>query len=70
MRVDGVPVRSFPASGTGGGDLARTHEVANVLLEKLVVAVELVVFLLDGLYPVEEQQEGFLQCPCVPNRIN
>lgn len=61
---------SFPASATGGGNLACAHEVADVLLEELVVTVELVVFLLHGLYPVEEQQKGFLQCPCVPDRIN
>jgi hypothetical protein len=61
-----MPVRSFPAPATGGGNIARAHEVANVLLEELVVAVELVVFLLDGLYAVEEQQKGFLQCPGMP----
>ena len=68
--MGGVPVRSFPASATGGGNLARAHEVANVLLEKLVVAVELVVLLFNGLYTVEEQEEGFLECPRVPSSIN
>lgn len=49
------------AAATTSRDFTRTHEVANVLLEKLVVVVELVVLLLDGLDAVEDHDERVLQ---------
>lgn len=49
-------------------ELACQHQVPNVLLQELVVAVELVVFLLDGLNPVEEGNKRFLQRLGMPSR--
>lgn len=54
--------RSFLTPAAGGGDLAGAHEVADVLLEKLVVVVQLVVLLLDRLDAVENRQERILEC--------
>lgn len=47
-------------------DLARAHEVTDILLEEFVVAVKLVVFLADGLDAVENGQKRLLQCFGVP----
>lgn len=44
---------SFFASAGRCGDLARTHEVADILLQEFVVTVQFVVFLLDGLDAIE-----------------
>ena len=42
-------------------DFARAHEIANVFLQELVVAVQLVVLLLDGLDAVEDHDERVLE---------
>lgn len=55
-------MRSFLAAAAGRSDLARAHQVADVLLQELVVAVEFVVFLLDSLYSVEDHEERILKC--------
>jgi hypothetical protein len=57
--------RSFLAPA-GCCNLTRTHEVANVLLQKLVVVVKLVVFVSDGLDSTEYRQETLLEFLCVP----
>lgn len=44
------------------GDLAGGHEIANVLLEELVVAVELVVLFADGFDAVEDGEQRLLEC--------
>ena len=44
----------------GGGDLARRHEISDIFLQKLVVTVKLVVFFLDCLNSVEQDDEGLL----------
>jgi hypothetical protein len=54
--------RSFPAAGSGSGNLGRAHQIANVFLQELVVAIQLVVLLLDGFYTVEQHQKRVLQC--------
>jgi hypothetical protein len=43
-------------------DLAGRHEVPNILLQKLVVVIKLVVLLLNCLDPVEQNNKGVLQC--------
>lgn len=48
------------SAAAGGGDLARRHQVTDVLLEEFVVVVQLVVLLLDRLDLVEESGERFL----------
>ena len=48
-------------SAAGRRYLAGTHEVTNVLLQKLVVTVKLVVLLADGLYAVEDVDERVLK---------
>jgi hypothetical protein len=47
-------------------NLARRHQVANVLLEELVMVVQLVVLLLDRLDLVEERSEGLLEGLSLP----
>ena len=47
--------------GASGCDLRRRHQVADVLLEELVVAVELVVFFFHGFDAVEDLEEGLLE---------
>ncbi len=42
-------------------DFAGAHEITNVLLQELVVTVELVMLLANGLYAVEDVDEGVLQ---------
>lgn len=44
-----------------GSNFTRSHEIANVLLEELVVVIELVVFFSDGLDAVKDGQERILQ---------
>lgn len=68
-----VPVQARVTSGRlllgsagRGSDLAGAHEVADILLQEFVVAVELVVFLADGLYAVENINEGLLKRLGVP----
>lgn len=56
---------SLLAPAAGRGDLGGAHEVTNVLLQKLVVVVELVVLLADGLDAVEDGDEGLLQRLCM-----
>ncbi len=51
----------FLASAPRRCDLAGAHQVTNVFLKKLVVVVELVVFLLDRFYPAEDGQQGVLE---------
>ena len=46
-------------------DLTCAHEVANVLLQELVVAVQLVMLLADGLDAVKNGDERFLKCLCM-----
>lgn len=47
---------------TGGGcNLAGAHEVANILLQELVVTVELVVLFTNSFYAVKDINERFLQ---------
>lgn len=61
-------MRSLLAAAAGRSDLARAHQVADVLLQELVVAVEFVVFLLDSLYSVEDHEERILKCLGVPKK--
>ena len=56
-----VALKSFLAAAARGRDLGRAHEVADVLLQKLVVAVQLVVLLAHRLNPVEDGDERLLQ---------
>lgn len=56
---------SLLALGAGGRDLARGHQVADVLLEKFVVVVKLVVFFANGLDSIEDGEERLLQSFCV-----
>lgn len=60
-----VPARpaspSLLAAAARRRNLGGAHEVANVLLQKLVVAVELVVLLAHRLYTVEDGDERLLQ---------
>lgn len=51
----------LPVSRASSGDLGGGHEVADVLLEELVVRVELVVLFLDRLYAVVDLEKGFLE---------
>lgn len=53
------------AAASCGCDLACGHEVADIFLEELVVAVKLVMLLLDGLDPMEDHEEGVLQHLCM-----
>jgi len=45
------------ASATTRRDFTRAHEIADVLLEKLVVVVELVVLLFHGFDAVKDHDE-------------
>lgn len=46
----------------GGGNLARVHKIANVLLQELVVVVKLIVLFSNGLDAGEYHDERVLQC--------
>lgn len=61
----GVIGASLLALGAGGRDLACGHEIANVLLEELVVVIELVVLFADSFDSVEDGEERLLQGFCV-----
>lgn len=52
---------SFLSAATGRGDFGRAHEVANVFLKELVVAVKFVVLFTDCLDAIENSDERFLQ---------
>jgi hypothetical protein len=54
--------RSFPAANSSGSNLARAHQIANVLLQEFVIAVQLVVLLLYSFYAAEYHGERSLQC--------
>jgi len=51
---------------TGRCELARRHQISNILLEELVMAIELVMLFLDRLDSVEEREQGVLQRFGVP----
>ena len=55
-----------PAAGRC--DLASAHQVANVLLQELVVVIKLVVLLAHRLDATEYREEGVLQSLCVSAR--
>jgi len=55
IRTESRCSSSFPASDAASCDFACTHEVSDVLLQKFVVVVELVVLFLDSLYTVEKK---------------
>lgn len=59
---------SFLDPAARGRDLARRHQVPDVLLKEFVVVVEFVVFFLDRLNSVEESHQRVLQCFGVPWR--
>ena len=52
---------SFLAAAARRGDLAGAHQVTDVLLEKLVVVVEFVVLVFDGLDAMEDGEQRVLQ---------
>ena len=53
-------------TAAGRCDFTCAHQIANVLLEELVVAVELVVLFANGFDSVEDSKERFLECLGVP----
>ena len=55
----------LPPARASRCDLRSRHQVANVLLQELVIVVQLVVLLLDGLDAVEDLEEGLLEGFCV-----
>ena len=55
-------------AATRSGDFTRVHQVANVLLQELVIAVELVMFFANGLDAVENGNERVLKGLGVPVR--
>jgi hypothetical protein len=55
----------FLAATARCGDFRRAHEVANVLLQKFVVVVELVVLFTYCLNAVEDGDERVLQSFCM-----
>lgn len=57
---------SFLYAATGGSYLGSAHEVADVLLQELVVVIEFVVFLAHCFYAVENSYERVLQCFSMP----
>jgi hypothetical protein len=56
-----LSVLFLPPTCSRRRDFRRAHQVADVLLQELVVVVELVVFFLDGFDAVEDFDEGFLE---------
>ena len=42
-------------------DFGRRHQIPNILLQKLIVIIKLIVLLLHSLDAVEDLEEGFLQ---------
>lgn len=57
----------FLSSASRRCNLARAHQVTNVLLKKFVVVVELVVLFSYRFDAVEDCEEGFLQSLGMPN---
>lgn len=51
----------FLAATASGRDIRGAHEVADILLQKLVVTVEFIVFFLDGLDTTEDAEERLLE---------
>lgn len=68
--MSSVEVRLLLPSAARCRDLAGAHQVADVLLQELVVAVELVVLLTNGLNAVEDGQERVLQSFGVPATVS
>lgn len=56
---------SFLPAITRCSNLTGAHEVANIFLQELVVVVELVMFLANGLDAVKDHQERILQSLCM-----
>jgi hypothetical protein len=56
-------VSFLPRPGTRPSrrDLRRRHQIANILLEELIIAIQLVVFLLDCLDSIEYLEKGFVK---------
>lgn len=52
----------FLALATRGCDLASAHQVADVLLQELVVVIKLVVFFANSLDAVKDCDKRILQC--------
>jgi hypothetical protein len=45
-----------------GSNFASAHQVANVLLQKLIVVVKLIVLFANGFNAVEDGKERILEC--------
>lgn len=58
-------IRLFLRSRIGRSNLAGAHQVTNVLLEELIVAVQLVVLLSDGFDALEDGKERVLKRLCL-----
>jgi hypothetical protein len=56
-----VLVNLFLALTTCGCDFASAHQIANVLLQELVVVIKLVVLFANGFDTVEDGKERILQ---------
>jgi hypothetical protein len=46
-------------------DLGRRHQIADVLLQELIVAIQLIMLLPDGLDAIEDLEEGLVEALCV-----
>lgn len=57
---------SFLSFAAGCRDFAGCHEIPNILLQKFIVIVELVVLFLDSFNAVKEADERVLECLGVP----
>lgn len=53
-------------AATRSSDFTRVHQVANVLLQELVIAVELVMFFANGFDAIENGDERVLEGLGVP----
>lgn len=60
----------FLALATRGCDLASAHQVADVLLQELVVVIKLVMFFANSLDAVKDGNERILQCLGVSLKVS
>lgn len=54
------PSLLLPSTRTRCGDLGCRHQISDVFLKEFVIAVQFIVFLLDGIDSVKYLEKGFV----------